>query len=125
PDTASLGHQLRERGANRARGREPIGAASSSAPRPQKECPVPYLDEIVDELNARLDLYEAAGIDRSPSRYAGEGASAEHVRRVANLQHARVVPRTITARNRSTLATTMAKALAEGTPSAGGYLVPV
>ena len=87
---------------------------------------MPYLDEVLFDLTARLDdgLPPVERGARPLSRFAGEGASADHVQRVANVSDARVVPSTLTQRRGRALAETMLKALAEATPSAGGYLVP-
>jgi HK97 family phage major capsid protein len=74
-----------------------------------------HLDELLERIASRLEETETD--TRSPSRWAGGDAHPDHVRRIAE---ARVASSTA----RPALACTMAKALAEGTGSAGGYLVP-
>ena len=70
--------------ARRVRGRARLSS-------PAKETAV-YLDDLVDDLTRRLDLFKATGIERPASRYAGEAAAPEHVTRLGTRPDARIVP---------------------------------
>jgi HK97 family phage major capsid protein len=77
---------------------------------------MPYLEDILNRLSSQLDVTNDA---RAASRFAGEASSEDYVSRVALGGGTKVV-----ARHAHGSRTTMSKALAEATASAGGYLVP-
>ena len=101
------------------------------------------LDRLLERLNARLDRLDDAKNVRRGSRFAAPGASPEVLEHLAAGGAIRTIEQPglsgeIHRRARSAargdgsdgarhvgLAEIMTKALAEGTPSAGGYLVPV
>jgi HK97 family phage major capsid protein len=77
------------------------------------------------EMLERLE--QLAGGARAPSRHAGTAATPDHVEWLAGERNYRLAPPSLRTmgRRESGLAAHLVKALAEGTGSAGGYLVPV
>lgn len=102
------------------------------------------IDDVVTEIEAAVRRLEDAGASRKEvdderrrllketrtgSRFVGENASDDFVEHIAKGGSYQLAPNTSTGargtRGLGGLAATMSKALGEGTPSAGGYLVPV
>jgi HK97 family phage major capsid protein len=81
------------------------------------------LEQLVARLEDQLARTPDVHHERSPSRWAGSAAHPDHVQAVAKAVDYRTAPDPRRS-HRGNIAATLTKALAEGTGSAGGYLVP-
>jgi HK97 family phage major capsid protein len=87
---------------------------------------MPDIDDLLTHLSAQLAELQPHEMDRRGSRFVGQGASPSFVERVAAGEDFKTMSTSVATRTPTGgIAAFMSKALAEGTPSSGGYLVPI